>query len=394
MIIEPMIINNICLNAHPLGCELSIERQIDYARGKPKIDGPKRVLVIGASSGYGMASLISSAYSCSARTVGVSFELPAKRKRSATVGWYNLETFQRAIQRDGQPETCQIIGDAFSDDIRRQTCAKIKEHLGAVDLLVYSIASGQRIDPKTGVTHRSVIKPIGEPFNSVTLDPFDRKLMDVSVQPATEKEIEDTVATMGGCDWELWVNELLQNNLVAPGMITVAYSYIGPELTHPIYHTGTIGNAKRHLEKTARSLTEKLHSLDGKALLSVNKALVTRASSVIPVVPLYLTILFKEMKRLGLHEGCIEQMYRLFADRLYSKKRVETGQFELDEEGRIRMDDWEMRPEVQKSVAKSGEGLNADNIEERLDIDGFISEFMQMHGFGYPSIDYTKDVDI
>ena len=388
MIIKPMIRNNICLNAHPDGCEHLVREQIAYVSAQPSVQGPKRVLIIGASTGYGLAARIVSAWSSAAGTLGVAFERPASGRRTATPGWYNTRSLEQMARSHGLvAET--LFGDAFSDDIRDQTIAKLKELFGSVDLVVYSLASGLRTDPKQDIQYRSVLKPIGTTYHAQSLDPMQRRLQQVTVEPADEAEIADTVKVMGGEDWELWTDALLEAGVLAPGACTLAFSYIGPELTQPIYRDGTIGRAKLHLEQTAKTLDRRLATaIGGRALISINKALVTRASAVIPVVPLYLALLFKTMKAAGLHEDCVQQMYRLFAERLY----VPDGDLPLDKEQRIRIDDWEMRPDIQQKVSALWPQVTQENLEQLADIDGYIDDFLHIHGFGYPDIDYDADI--
>ena len=386
MVIKPMIRNNICMNAHPAGCRLEIEREVEYVRSKPAIEGAKRVLVIGSSTGYGLATRIVAGVSCGASTLGVAYERPASGKRTATVGWYNTEAYEEyAKSNDLYAET--IYGDAFSDEIKRQTIDTIKQNMGTVDLVVYSLASGVRRDPTDGEEYRSALKPIGESYSARSLDPMKGELTTATVEPATEEEIRATVKVMGGEDWELWMKALKEAGVLAEGCTTVTYSYIGPELTRPIYREGTIGRAKEHLERTAKSLTDYLSDIDGHAYVSVNKAVVTRASAVIPVVPLYFAILFDVMKEKGVHEQPIHQIYRLFAERLYSD-----GDVPVDEEGRIRLDDWEMRDDVQNEVSARWEKVSEDNLNELADVEGYRQRFLEIHGFGFDEIDYDKDV--
>ncbi len=387
MIIKPMIRNNICLNAHPEGLKIEVARRIDYVKGKPAVDGPKRVLIIGGSAGYGLASRIVAAYGCGAATINVAFEKPAGGTRTATAGWYNTESFEARARQDGL-ECHTFYGDAFADDMKDQVASLIQDKWGQVDLVVYSLASGVRTDPKDGVLYRSALKPVGEPFTAKTLDTTTGEITEVTTDPATEDEIAATVKVMGGEDWTLWIDRLLADDLLAPGAMTVAYSYIGPELIRRVYREGAIGKAKEHLEATARELSTRLSSVKGAAYVSVNKAVVTRASSVIPVVPLYGVTLFPVMKKMGLHEGPIEQIYRLFADRLYTGGPVPT-----DDEGRIRIDDWEMRDDVQAVVLKLFDSVTQENVRELTDINAYHSEFLKIHGFGVEGVDYDKEIE-
>ncbi|MFW6291418.1 MAG: enoyl-ACP reductase FabV [Spirochaetota bacterium] len=386
MIIKPMIRNNICMNAHPKGLAIETQKQIDFVKEKGPIDGPKRVLVIGGSAGYGLASRIVAAYGSGAATINVAFERPAAGKRTATVGWYNTEYFEEQARRDGL-DVATVYGDAFSDEVKDQVVALVKEKWGGVDLVVYSLASPMRVDPKSGETYRSVLKPVGEPFTARTIDTTTGEFKSVTVEPATEEEILATVKVMGGEDWEMWIDRLLGEGLLAEGVKTVAYSYIGPELIRRVYREGSIGKAKEHLEATAKGLNAKLAGVAGSAFVSVNKAVVTRASSVIPVVPLYGIILFRVMKEMGLHEGTIEQIHRLFTDRLYH-----SGVVPVDEGGRIRVDDWEMRDDVQKRVREIFESVDEDSLKELTDLDAYHREFLRIHGFGVEGVDYDEDV--
>jgi enoyl-[acyl-carrier protein] reductase/trans-2-enoyl-CoA reductase (NAD+) len=388
MIIEPKILHNICLTAHPVGCSAQVREQIDYVRYKDHLAGATRALIIGASNGYGLASRILAAYGCGADTVGVAYERPGTDTKPGSAGWYNDLAFRRAAQED-QLGAWSINGDAFSQEIKDQTVEVIEENLGTVDLVVYSIASPRRMDPKTGIVHSSVIKPIGRAFEEKTVDLQTGEVSKVRAEPAaSEREIQDTVKVMGGEDWTLWIDALDSAGLLAEGVTTVAFSYIGPSFTAPIYRDGTIGEAKKHLEQTAKTLNRRLEPRDGRALISVNKALVTRASSVIPAVPLYIALLYRVMKEKGLHEACIQQIDRLFRDYLYSDDPLPT-----DEEGRIRLDDREMLPEVQEEVRRRWQQVSSENVESLTDVAGFRDEYLRYHGFGVEGIDYTADVE-
>lgn len=386
MVIKPMIRNNICMNAHPAGLDVEVANQIAYVQGQPSVDGPNRALIIGGSAGYGLASRIAAAYACGAATMNVAFEKPASERRTATLGWYNTESFERHARADGL-ECHTFYGDAFSDEMKTQVAELIREQWGSVDLVIYSLASGVRTDPRTGIQYRSALKPVGSPFTAKTVDTMTGRLREVTVEPATEDEIASTVKVMGGEDWELWIDRLLHDGLLSPGALSVAYSYIGPELIRRVYREGTIGKAKEHLEATAKVLSGKLAGIGGAAYVSVNKAVVTRASSVIPVVPLYGVALFRIMKEMGLHEGTIEQAYRLFAHRLYSGGPVPT-----DNEGRIRIDDWEMRDDVQAAVLDLFNSVTDDNVRKITDIDAYHTEFLKIHGFGVDGVDYDMEV--
>lgn len=387
MIVEPRMRGFICLTAHTKGCEQSVKNQIAYVQAKGKINGPKKVLVIGASTGFGLASRITSAFGSDAATIGVFFEKAPQAGKTASPGWYNSAAFQQEAKNAGLYAK-SINGDAFSDEIKEKTIALIKEDLGQVDLVIYSLASPVRLHPKTGVTHRSVLKPIGQTYTNKTVDFHTGLVSEISIAPCTDEDIENTVAVMGGEDWQMWIDALVKADALAEGAKTVAYSYIGPSLTEPVYRKGTIGKAKDHLEATAFEITDSLKGIDGTAYVSVNKALVTQASSAIPVIPLYISLLYKVMKEKGLHEGCIEQIQRLFAERLYTGEAVE-----LDDKGRIRIDDWEMREDVQDDVSKLWEIATTENLSEIGDLPGYKSDFLNLFGFGFDQIDYQADVN-
>lgn len=386
MIIKPKSKGFICITAHPEGCTQNVWEQIDYVKKQVPVNGPKKVLVIGASTGYGLASRITAAFGANADTIGVFFERPASDKRTATAGWYNVAAFERMANKAGLYSK-SINGDAFSDEIKEQTIELIKEDLGKVDLVIYSLASPRRTHPITGETFSSVIKPIGNAFTNKTIDFHSKVVSNITIEPASEDEIRQTVAVMGGEDWEMWIQALKNAGVLAEGIMTAAYSYIGPEITHAVYREGTIGRAKDHLEATSKAITSQLKELSGKAFISVNKALVTQSSSAIPVVPLYISLLYKVMKEKGLHEGCVEQMYRLFKNRLYSDSLI------LDELGRIRMDDLEMKNDVQKEVSSLWEKVNTENIDSLSDIKGYGDEFFRLFGFGFKNINYDNDID-
>src|SRR5690606_34263647 len=368
MIIQPRVRGFICLTSHPEGTAQNVKNQIEYVKSKGKIaNGPKKVLVIGASTGFGLASRITAAFGSDAATIGVFFEKPAAAGKPGTAGWYNSAAFEKEAHAAGLYAK-SINGDAFSDEVKKQAIELIKQDLGQVDLVVYSLASPRRTHPKTGVAHASVLKPIGVPFTDKTVDFHSGVVSDITINPIeNDEDIANTVAVMGGEDWKFWIEELKAAGVLAEGVKTVAYSYIGPELTYPIYRNGTIGQAKDDLEGTVPVINDLLKDLDGVSYVSVNKALVTQSSSAIPVVPLYISLLYKVMKAKGIHEGTIEQMQRLFAERLYSAD----GQLALDEKGRIRVDDWEMRADVQEEVAKLWSEATTENLEEISDIVGY-----------------------
>ncbi len=389
MIIKPKVRGFVCVTAHPTGCARHIQQQIDYVKAKgPISDGPKNVLVIGASTGYGLASRITAAFGSAAATLGIFFERPSEEGRPATPGWYNAIAFTHAAQAAGLYAE-NLNGDAFSDEIKQQALAVIARDMGPIDLVVYSLASPRRSHPKTGAVHKSVLKPLGAPYTNKTVDTDRGIVSDITIEPATELEAADTVAVMGGEDWEMWMQALANADLLAPGATAVAYSYLGPVHTWPIYKDGTIGLAKIDLERAARAIDAKLKAKGGgRAFISVNKALVTQASSAIPVVPLYISILYKIMKSLGTHEGCIEQMQRLFATQLYNGCIPA-----FDSEGRVRVDDWEMRPGVQQAIAEIWPKVTTENLAQLTDIDGYRTEFLKLFGFGLPGVDYDAEVD-
>ncbi len=387
MIIEPRMRGFICLTAHPTGCAQNVKNQIAYVKAKGKIDGAKRVLVIGASTGFGLASRITSAFGCDAATIGVFFEKPGTAGKTASPGWYNSAAFEQEAQAAGLYAK-SINGDAFSNEIKAQTIELIKADLGQIDLVIYSLASPVRLHPTTGVLHRSALKPIGGTFTNKTVDFHTGVVSQVSIEPAQQEDIDNTVVVMGGEDWTMWMEALKNAGVLSEGAMTVAYSYIGPEVTKAVYRNGTIGRAKDHLEATAAVITSQLSELGGKAYVSVNKALVTQASSAIPVIPLYISLLYKIMKREGIHEGCIEQMERLYSDRLYGKQGIP-----VDQENRIRIDDWEMREDVQAEVAKLWEEATTDSLPGIGDLAGYKSDFLNLFGFGFEGVDYLADVN-
>lgn len=385
MIIKSKMRGFISLTAHPAGCEQNVLKQIGYVKSKGKIDGPKRVLVIGASTGFGLASRISSAFGSEAATIGVFFEKEPQPEKTASPGWYNTAAFSKIAHAEGLYAK-NINGDAFSNEIKQKTIELIKADLGQIDMVIYSLASPVRTHPITGITHRSVLKPIGQSYSNKTVDFHSGKVTEVSIEPASEEEIANTIAVMGGEDWEMWMDALQAAGVLADKALTLAYSYIGPSVTEPIYRKGTIGRAKDHLEATAKTINEKLEATGGKAYVSVNKALVTQASSAIPVIPLYISLLFKVMKNKKIHEGCIEQIQRLYADKLFNGRDVPT-----DEAGRIRIDDWEMREDVQTEVARLWEEATTETIHTIGDLNGYTKDFKNLFGFGFKTIDYHRD---
>lgn len=379
----------ICLTAHPKGCEQNVKNQIEYVKSKGKINGPKRVLVIGASTGFGMASRITSAFGSDAATIGVFFEKAPAEGKTASPGWYNSAAFEQEATKAGLYAK-SINGDAFSNEVKQQTIDMIKADLGQVDLIIYSLASPVRQHPVTGVLHRSTLKPIGSTFTNKTVDFHTGNVTQVSIEPANEEDIANTVTVMGGEDWAMWIDAMKEAGVLADGLTTIAYSYIGPEVTEAVYRKGTIGRAKDHLEATAFEITDKLKDLNGKGYVSVNKALVTQASSAIPVIPLYISLLYKIMKAEGIHEGCIEQIQRLYADRLYTGNGVPT-----DNKGRIRIDDWEMRADVQERIAKLWLASTTETLVELGDLAGYKQDFLNLFGFGFDffGVDYQADTN-
>ena len=387
MIIEPRMRGFICLTAHPKGCEQNVKNQIAYVRSKGAIDGAKKVLVIGASTGFGMASRITSAFGCNAATIGVFFEKPASEGKTASPGWYNSAAFENEAHAAGLYAK-SINGDAFSNEIKKQTIDLIKADLGQIDLVIYSLASPVRLHPTTGVLHRSTLKPIGATFSNKTVDFHTGAVSQVTIEPANQDDIDNTVVVMGGEDWSMWMDQLKKADVLADGATTIAYSYIGPEVTEAVYRKGTIGRAKDHLEATAFEITKSLQEINGSAYVSVNKALVTQASSAIPVIPLYISLLYKIMKAQGIHEGCIEQMQRLYAQRLYSGNEIP-----LDDAGRIRIDDWEMRDDVQKQIAELWKQSTTESLPTIGDLAGYKQDFLNLFGFGFEGVDYLADTN-
>jgi enoyl-[acyl-carrier protein] reductase/trans-2-enoyl-CoA reductase (NAD+) len=387
MVVTPKVRGFICTTAHPVGCAKHVAEQLAVVKNRgPIANGPKKVLVIGSSTGYGLSSRIAAAFGSNASTIGVFFEKPAETDKCGTAGWYNSAAFENEARAAGLYAR-SFNGDAFSDAMKTEVIAAIKSDLGQVDCVVYSLASPRRTDPKSGEVYKSVLKPIGQSYTNRNLNTSTGVVDEITIQPAEGDDVAQTVAVMGGEDWQMWIDALLAEGLLAKGVQTVAYSYIGPEITWPIYKNGTIGRAKEDLERVQRELDAKLKSLDGKAWVSVNKALVTQASSAIPVVPLYISLLYKVMKAEGTHEDCIEQMDRLFRDRLYN------GNPQPDDVGRIRIDDWEMAPAVQQLVDQRWTEVNTDNLREIADFDGYQAGFLKLFGFGLNGVDYTADVD-
>ena len=387
MIITPKIRGFICTTAHPDGCAKHVAEQIAVVKKRGLMaNGPKKVLVIGSSTGYGLSSRIAAAFGANAATVGVFFEKPSEAERCGTAGWYNSAAFEKEAKSAGLYAR-SFNGDAFSDAVKAEVIAAIKADLGQVDCVIYSLASPRRTHPTTGEVYKSVLKPIGQIYTNKNLNTTTGVVSDISIEPASGDDVAQTVAVMGGEDWAMWIDALLAAGLLADGVQTVSYSYIGPEVTWPIYKNGTIGLAKEDLERTQRELDARLASIKGKAWVSVNKALVTQASSAIPVVPLYISLLYKVMKEAGTHEDTIEQMDRLFRERLYN------GQPLPDEAGRIRVDDWEMTSAVQKLVGERWAEVNTENLGQLADFEGYQSSFLRLFGFGLSGVDYAAEAD-
>ncbi|MCM1246631.1 MAG: trans-2-enoyl-CoA reductase family protein [Roseburia sp.] len=385
MVVEPKVKGFICTTAHPKGCEESVRRQIECTKKHGKTDGPKKVLVIGSSTGYGLASRIAVTYGYGADTIGVAFERESNGKRTATAGWYNTKAFEKFATADGYYAK-SFNGDGFSEQMKEDVIQCIKDDFGQVDLIVYSMAAPRRTMPD-GTTVSSVLKTVGEPFTNKTIDLRTNEIKEVTVPVADEDEIRATVQVMGGEDWKAWIRALHDAGVIKEGAVTLAYSYIGPVVTHAIYKDGSIGQAKKHLYDTSVELTKEFAEIGLKAYISVNKALVTQSSAAIPIVPLYISLLYKVMKEAGLHEGCIEQMNRLFLDKL-------PGEPETDDAGMLRLDDYEMKEEIQAKIADVWEDVTSESIKALGDIKGYWDDFYNMFGFGYENVDYTEDVEI
>lgn len=390
MIIKPRIRGFICTTTHPVGCEANVLEQINITKAKGKIaNGPKKVLVIGSSSGYGLSSRITAAFGSDAATLGVFFEKPSSEKKPGTAGWYNSAAFDKFAKAEGLYSK-SINCDAFSHEAKQKAIELIKEDLDQVDMVVYSLASPVRKLPDSGELIRSSLKPIGEPYKATAVDTNKDIIIEASVEPATEQEINDTVTVMGGEDWELWMQALAEAGVLADGCKTVAYSYIGTELTWPIYWHGALGKAKMDLDRAAHALDNKLSATGGSANVAVLKSVVTQASSAIPVMPLYIAMVFKKMRAEGLHEGCIEQINRMFSERLY---KADGSAAEVDDSNRLRLDDWELREEIQQHCRDMWPQVTSENLAELTDYREYKEEFLKLFGFGIEGIDYEQDVD-
>ena len=386
MIIKPRVRGFMCITSHPVGCENNVVEQINYIKDKEPIAGPKRVLVIGSSTGYGLSARITAAFGCGAATLGVFFEKPGTDRKPGTAGWYNSAAFHKHADASGIYAK-SINGDAFSDEVKQRAIDTIKADLGQIDLVIYSLAAPRRQHPKTGEVFNSTLKPVGKDISMRGINTDKETIQEFSLEAATEQEIEDTVAVMGGEDWQMWLEALGNAGVLAKGAKTTAFTYIGEKMTWDLYWDGTIGQAKKDLDTKVISIREALALSGGDARVSVLKAVVTQSSSAIPIMPLYLAMLFREMKADGSHEGCIEQLYRLFTEGLYA----ETPRF--DEEGRLRMDELELRPEIQAAVAQSWAKISTDNLRQLTDFAGYKHEFLALFGFDIPGIDYEADVN-
>jgi enoyl-[acyl-carrier protein] reductase/trans-2-enoyl-CoA reductase (NAD+) len=387
MIIKPRVRGFICVTAHPVGCAQHVREQVDYIAAQPPIDGgPKRVLVIGASTGYGLAARITAAFGCGASTLGVCLENPGGAAKTASAGWYNTAALEQIAAERGLYAK-DVNGDAFSDAAKQRAIELIKQDLGQVDLVVYSLAAPRRTDPRTGTVYTSTLKPIGKSVTLRTIDTDKEAIKEVALPAAAQSEIEQTVAVMGGEDWQLWIDALLQAGVLARGARTTAFTYVGEKITRDIYWDGSIGAAKKDLDEKCRSLRDRLSAIDGDARVAVLKAVVTQASSAIPTMPLYLSLLFKIMKAKGTHEGCIEQLYRLFGEGLYTRSP------RLDADGRLRVDDKEIDSDVQRQVEALWPQVATDNIAQLTDFKGYKSDFLRLFGFGIDHVDYEADVN-
>lgn len=387
MIVEPKFRGFICTTAHPSGCRENVRRQIEYVENKSNLDNIKNVLVIGAGAGYGLATSIVSGIACKANVLGLSFERESTEKRTGSAGFYNTKAVEEFF-KERDLKYINMNGDAFSNEAKSEVIEKIKSDMGTIDLIVYSLAAPKRKMPGTDEVVNSYLKTTGEPLQSKTVDFHTGKITEVTIEPATQEEIDGTIKVMGGEDWLLWIEALKAENLLSDGVKSIAYSYIGPDVTEPIYREGTIGRAKKHLEATVSKIDDLLKDINGKSYVSVNKALVTQASSAIPIVSLYVSLLYKLMKEKGTHEGCIEQIYRMFSQ-LYGNEELN-----LDTEGRIRLDNFEMEEDIQEKIKDIWPLINAETVFELTDVEGFRDEFFKLFGFGFANIDYKKDVEI
>lgn len=385
MIIKPKYRGFICTTAHPQGCTANVKEQIDYIRSLPAVtEGPKKVLVIGSSTGFGLAARITAAYGCGAETFGIFFEKPPTETKTGSAGYYNSAAFEDFAKQEGL-YAASINGDAFSHEVKKQTIDALKAKMGAVDLVIYSLASPRRTDPDTGEVYSNVLKPIGKSVTQKNLNTDKLLVGEVTIEPASEEEIAGTIKVMGGEDWELWMNELSKAGLLAPNCKTIALSYIGDKITWPIYGNAAIGKAKEDLDRAVTEINQKLESISGQANVAVLKAIMSQASSAIPIMPLYLSILFKVMKENGTHEGTIEQLYRLYTEGLY------TDTPRMDDHNRFRMDEKELTPAVQDKVEEIWKKINTDNLQQISDTEGYRTEFLRLFGFGLDGVDYEAE---
>lgn len=384
MIIKPRIRGFICTTTHPVGCEENVKEQIAYTKHRPIANAPKRVLVVGSSSGYGLSSRIAAAFGGGAATIGVFFEKPGTEKKPGTAGWYNSAAFDKFAKEEGLYSK-SLNGDAFSHEAKQKVIDLIKEDLGQIDMVVYSLASPVRKMPDTGEVIRSTLKPMGETYTATAVDTNKDVLIEASIEPATEQEVADTVTVMGGQDWELWINALSEAGVLADGCKTVAYSYIGTEITWPIYWHGALGQAKMDLDRAATELNDKLTATGGSANVAVLKSVVTQASSAIPVMPLYIAMVFKKMREEGVHEGCMEQIHRMFTQRLFKE---DGSAPEVDGENRLRLDDWELREDIQKHCRDLWPTVTNENLFDVADYQQYKDEFLKLFGFGIEAVDY------
>jgi len=386
MIIKPRVRGFMCITTHPFGCEANVINQINFIKSQPAIEMPKRVLVIGSSTGYGLAARISAAFGGGASTLGIFFEKPGTDRKPGTAGWYNSAAFHKMAEKDGIYAK-SINGDAFSNEIKQKTIETIKQDLGQVDLVIYSLAAPRRQHPDTGEVFNSTLKPVGKDVTMLGVNTDKEQIQEFSLEAANQQEIDDTVAVMGGEDWQMWTDALQDAGVLAEGAQTTAFTYIGEKITWDLYWDGTIGHAKKDLDKRVLAIRDQLKPLQGDARVSVLKAVVTQASSAIPIMPLYLAMLFKEMKKNGTHEGCIEQLYRLFTECLYSDSP------RLDEEGRLRVDELELDPAIQDKVSEAWASISDDNLAELTDLEGYKEEFLNLFGFEIDGVDYEADVN-
>lgn len=386
MIIKPRVRGFMCVTTHPTGCEANVKEQIDYIKAQGSIDMPKRVLVIGSSTGYGLAARITAAFGAGASTLGVFFEKEGTDRKPGTAGWYNSAAFHKFAEADGLYAK-SINGDAFTDELKQKTIETIKADMGQVDLVIYSLAAPRRQHPRTGVVHNSTLKPIGKDVSLMGINTNKSEIQEFTLEAATDEDIDNTVAVMGGEDWQMWIDALDEAGVLADGAKTSAFTYIGEKVTWDLYWGGTIGRAKQDLDTRVKAIREKLAAKGGDARVSVLKAVVTQASSAIPIMPLYLSLLFKVMKAEGTHEGCIEQLYRLYSECLY------TDTPRLDDEGRARVDELELIPEVQQAVEQAWDKITTETIATETDFVGYQAEFLRLFGFGIDGVDYEADVN-